>query len=110
MLKTDHNGPLPSEYSGGVGQQRVQDPQIPRGDPRAVHDRELSGLLLIRASRGGDDHPLPDGAGVPPSGDCGQRRVVGGGDAGEKKTPRSARRHEGCEREVGFGGGTLGQR
>lgn len=106
MLKADHNGPLPSEHSGGVGQQRVQDPQIPREDPRSAHDRVFSGLLVARASRGGDDHPLLDGAGLPPSGGCGQRHLVGGGDTGEERTSRAARRHEGCEREVGFGSGT----
>lgn len=68
VLEVDDDRPLPPEDRGGVGEEGVENPKIPRGEPRAAHDRVLPHLLEPRSAGVGDDEPLPAPAALPPRG------------------------------------------
>lgn len=68
VLQIDHDSPFPPQNRRRVGEQGIQDPQIPRWKPRPPHDRVLAHLLETRPPGVRDDQPRPARRALPPPG------------------------------------------
>lgn len=66
MLQIDHNRPLTAEDGGGVGEERVEDPEIAGRQPGPPHDGVLPDLHRVGVPRGVEEQPRPHSHGLLP--------------------------------------------
>lgn len=64
VLEVDDDGALAAEDGGGVGKERVEDPQIAGGKASPAHDRVLPCFHHLGLTGGVDHEPGPDPYGL----------------------------------------------